>query len=144
MSSETKKPTTANKSKLKKRQIARRAAGVAKPATESPLAEVKRAHGSKEALVAALAGSVSKALGADQDETRQRLLGAPNRKLLRLHAAMSELGEKFGGSKDRLVAAVSEARGHRKDEDYATKLQSYSIPRLLDMTRAKSKSAASA
>lgn len=138
MPATTKKKNLVPKSKrLKKRQIARRAQGVSKPGKEAPLAQVKRMHGSKEALIDTLTSELSSKLGEDRDQTRQRLMNAPNSKLLRLHAAVSRLTEEFGGSKDRLIDAVSKSRGHGNDKDYATKLQSFPVTRLLDMARAK-------
>ena len=104
---------------------------------ESPLARVKRLHGSKEALIDALAGDLARETGDSRDEVKERLAGAPNTKLLRLHQALTSLRDQYG-SKDKLIQALSEARGHGKDKDYAAKLQAYSIPRLLDMMRAAS------
>lgn len=104
---------------------------------ESPLARVKRLHGSKEALIEALAGDLARETGDNRDEAKERLAGAPNTKLLRLHQALSSLRDQYGG-KDKLVQALSEARGHGKDKDYAAKLETYSITRLLDMMRAAS------
>lgn len=111
--------------------------GTAKPQKESPLAQVKRLHSSKEALIDALAGDLARETGDSKDAARERLAGAPNTKLLRLHQALTSMRDQYG-SKDKLIQAVSQARGHGKDRDYAAKLQTYSIPRLLDMMRAAS------
>jgi hypothetical protein len=108
-----------------------------KSSRETPLAKVKRLHGSKESLIDALAADLARESGDSKDELTARLTGAPNTKLLRLHAAMASVREKYG-SKDKLIQAISKARGHGKDQDYAAKLQSYSIPRLLDMARSAS------
>lgn len=116
----------------------RKGAKKAKPQKESPLARVKRLHGSKEALIDALAGDLARETGDSRDAVKERLAGAPNTKLLRMHQALSTMREKYG-SKDKLVEAVCQARGHGKrkpDNDYIAKLQTYSIPRLLDMMRA--------
>ena len=104
------------------------------PQTESPLARVKRLHGSKDALIDALAGELARETGDSRDDVKARLAGAPNTKLLRLHQALSSLRDQYG-SKDKLIQALSQARGHGKDKDYAAKLEAYSIPRLLDMMR---------
>jgi hypothetical protein len=111
--------------------------GKARPLKESPLAQVKRLHGSKEKLIEALAADLARETGESKDEVLERLAGAPNTKLLRLHQAVASMRDKYG-SKDKLIQALSQARGHGKDQDYAAKLQTYSIPRLLDMIRAAS------
>ncbi|WP_428265207.1 hypothetical protein [Haliangium sp.] len=103
---------------------------------EAPLAKVKRLHGSKEALIDSLAAALAKHSDDGQDEIKARLAGAPNTKLLRLHEALAAVGDKYDGSKDKLVEIVSAARGHAKDADYVAKLKTFSIPKLLDMTRA--------
>ena len=126
------------KSKQVKSRAHRSRKGKAKGAQhESPLARVKRLHGSKEALIDALAADLARETGDSRDEVKERLGGAPNTKLLRLHQALSSLRDQYG-SKDKLIQALSEARGHGKDKDYAAKLESYSIPRLLDMMQAAS------
>jgi hypothetical protein len=109
----------------------------AQPQKETPLAQVKRLHSSKEGLIEALAGDLARETGDSKDSVKERLAGAPNTKLLRLHQALTSLRDKYG-SKDKLIQALSQARGHGKDRDYAAKLQTYSIPRLLDMMRAAS------
>ncbi len=108
-----------------------------KSARETPLTQVKRLHGSKETLIDALAADLARESGDSKDEVKERLAGAPNAKLLRLHTALASVREKYG-SKDKLIQAISQAKGHGKDQDYAAKLQSYSITRLLDMARSAS------
>lgn len=109
----------------------------AKAARETPLTKVKRLHGSKDSLIDALAADLARESGEGKDEIKERLAGAPNSKLLRLHTAMASVREKYG-SKDKLIQAISQARGHGKDQDYVSKLQNYSITRLLDMARSAS------
>lgn len=106
-------------------------------ARETPLAKVQRLHGSKDKLIDALVADLARETGDDKDEVRARLAGAPNTKLLRLHTALTSVREKYG-SKDKLIQAIAQAKGHGKDQDYANKLQSYSIPRLLDLARSAS------
>jgi hypothetical protein len=109
----------------------------ARPQKESPLAQVKRLHGTKDALIDAVAGDLARETGDSRDSVKERLAGAPNTKLLRLHQALRSMRDQYG-SKDKLIQALSEARGHGKDKDYAAKLQTFSIPRLLDMMRTAS------
>lgn len=103
---------------------------------ESPLAQVKRLHGSKEKLVDSLVDALGKDAGDESPEAlKQRLQSSSNKKLLRLAKAISTVNTKHG-SKDKLVQTVSAAKGHAKDQDYVAKLQTMSIPRLLDMVNA--------
>lgn len=125
--------------KNKRAKRAGRRSGQERPQTpyETPLARVKRLHGSKEALIDSLAAELAKDSADSKDELRERLAGAPNTKLLRLHQSLAAVRDRYG-SKDKLVEALSQARGHGKDQDYVAKLRTYSIPRLLDMMRAAS------
>ena len=102
---------------------------------ETPLAKVKRLHGSKEKLVNSLAGALARDSDESESELAERLRSVSNKKLLRLADGLSTLTEKYGG-KDGLVDALSSARGKAKDQDYKDKLHTYSIPRLLDLARA--------
>ena len=68
-----------------------------------------------------------------KDELRKRLLGAANRKLIRLHEVAS--GLKQHGGHDKLADAAAAGLGRAKDKDYVQKLTTYSAGRLLDMVR---------
>jgi hypothetical protein len=68
-----------------------------------------------------------------KDELRKRLLGAANRKLIRLHDVAT--GLKQHGGHDKLADAAAAGLGRAKDKDYVQKLTSYSAGRLLDMVR---------
>lgn len=104
---------------------------------ETPIAAVKRLHGSKEKLVDSLVPKLAKDSDESEDDIRQRLMTVSNKKLLRLSDAFRALDQKYG-SKAKLVDALSEARGKAKDQDFKAKLTSYSVARLLDMTRSAS------
>lgn len=102
---------------------------------ETPLATIKRLHGSKEKLVDSLVATLAKENEDENEaELKQRLMTVSNKKLLRLADSMRILKEKYG-NKDKLVQAVSTAKGKTKDQDYTNKLRSYSVHRLLDMAR---------
>ena len=105
---------------------------------ETPLAKVKRLHSTKEALLDSLVADLAKENGEDEGELKQRLVGAPNSKLLRLAGAVRELKDKYG-SKNQLADALSTAQGKAKDSDYVAKLRTLSIPALLDRMHAASK-----
>ncbi len=106
---------------------------------ETPLAKVKRLHGSKEKLVETVVDMLGKESSDESPaELKARLSAASNQKLLRLHASLVEIKDKYG-SKDQLVQALCDAKGKGKDGDYVSKLGSYSIHRLLDMMRSASR-----
>lgn len=101
----------------------------------SPYQIVQEEHGSK----AELAKKVFDLLDHpdDEDELRQlewNIQTMSNSKLLRLWNAYQLLDEAFG-SKDKLVDAVVTARFPGGNEDYATKLSTFTIPKLLDLAR---------
>lgn len=104
---------------------------------ETPLATVKRLHGSKEALVNSLVADLAKDSDESEAELKQRFMTVSNKKLLRLASSLETIRDKYG-SKEKLVEAVSAAQGKSKDQDYKNKLHSYSIHRLLDMARSAS------
>lgn len=104
---------------------------------ESPLAKVKRLHGTKESLVDTVVADLARETGEDAGELKQRLLGSSNQQLLRLAEVLKTVKDKYG-SKDKLVDALSAARGKAKDGDYMAKLRTLPLPRLLDMMRAAS------
>ena len=106
---------------------------------ETPLAEVKRVHGNKEKLVEAVVDLIGKDSSDESpNELKVRLAAVSNKKLLRLHASLVEIKDKYG-SKDRLIEALTQAQGKVKDNDYASKLHSYSIHRLIDLMNSASK-----
>lgn len=74
---------------------------------------------------------------ADEEvsEVKERLASVSNQKLLRLAEVGKVLKDKYGGSKDKLVAALSQAVGKAKDKDYVARLRTYSAARLLDLAR---------
>jgi hypothetical protein len=114
--------------------------------SNSPLARVKEEFGSKDKLVDKLLGLVD-AGDESKDDLRRRLLGAANRKLLRLHGVATKVKQQ--GGHDKLAAAAATGVGHGKDKDYVTKLESFSNGRLVDILeaaerRAKRKGAAPA
>jgi hypothetical protein len=115
-------------------------------ASGSPLARMKEQFGGKDKLVDKLVGLVD-AGDESKDDLRRRLLGAANKKLLRLFGVATKVKEH--GGHDKLAAVAAEGVGHGKDKDYVAKLGSYSNGRLVDMVvvaerHAKRKTAAPA
>lgn len=104
-----------------------------------PRARVVAAHGSKAALAKAIASVIAR---ADQDAgtLESQLKKASNAQLLRLSRATKTLKEKFG-DRDKLIAAIGAAAKKSKDKDYLAKLDSYSLPQLLDLAAASQRAA---
>lgn len=102
---------------------------------ETPLATVKRLHGTKEKLVDSLVSKLAEDSDESKGDLKERLMAVSNKKLLRLSAAWRMVSEKYG-DKAGLIDAISTARGKAKDQDYREKLDTYSVTRLLDMARA--------
>ncbi len=100
-------------------------------AKNTPLQQVTEQHGGKEKLVDKLMGMVDRG-DESKEELKGRLLSAPNSKLLRLHAVMSEIKDQFG-DKEKLVDALLELMNRSKDKDYRDKLETFSPSRLMDM-----------
>ena len=100
---------------------------------ETPLQAVKRLYQSKDKLIDKV---VDVAREADEEvaEVKERLATVSNKKLLRLAEVGKAIKEKYG-SKDKLVAAISQAVGKAKDKDYVARLKQLSSSRLLDMAR---------
>jgi hypothetical protein len=103
-------------------------------AKETPLQAVKRLYQSKDKLIDKV---VDVARDADEEvaEVKERLATVSNRKLLRLAEVGKAVKDKYG-SKDKLVAALSQAVGKAKDADYVARLKKFSSARLLDMAKA--------
>ena len=99
-------------------------------ATLSPLARVKADFGGKDKLVDKIVGLLGSG-DEPKDELRRRLLGAANKKLIRLHSVATDL--KAAGGKDGAAAAAATELGRGKDKDYVAKLATYSSGRLIDI-----------
>jgi len=99
-------------------------------ATLSPLARVKADFGGKDKLVDKIVGLLGSG-DEPKEDMRRRLLGAANKKLIRLHTVATEL--KAAGGKDAAAAAAATEMGRGKDKDYVAKLGTYSSARVLDM-----------
>jgi hypothetical protein len=103
-------------------------------AKETPLQAMKRLYQSKDKLIDKVI-DVAREADEEKDEVVQRLSTVSNKKLLRLAEVGKVVKDKYGGSKDKLVAAVSQAVGKAKDKDYVARLSSYSAARLLDLVQ---------
>ena len=95
---------------------------------------MKRLYQSKDKLIEKVV-EIAREADEEKDEVVQRLSTVSNKKLLRLAEVSKVVKERYGGSKDKLVAAVSQAVGKAKDKDYVARLSSYSAARLLDLVQ---------
>jgi hypothetical protein len=111
-------------------------------AQNSPLARVKEEFGGKDKLVDKIVSLLGSTGDEPKDELRKRLLGAANRKLIRLHEVATSL--KQHGGHDKLADAAAAGIGRSKDKDYVQKLNSFSSGRLLDMVRVSDRRAKAA
>ncbi|HJL18012.1 MAG TPA: hypothetical protein RMH99_20280 [Sandaracinaceae bacterium LLY-WYZ-13_1] len=105
----------------------------------SPLAQVKDRFGSKKELIEAIQKLTDDDLFLDRLNEDKGLERVSNKKLLHLHAVLTEVKEQFG-SRDQLIDAICEVEG-RKDEGYKTRLGRWPTPRLYDWYRSAKKRA---
>lgn len=96
-----------------------------------PRAKLLAAHGSKEALARSIAPALAHG-GEDADSIAARLRTASNRQLLRLAAAADKVKQKWG-TREKLIEAIGAANKKSKDKDFLAKLETTSLPRLLDL-----------
>jgi hypothetical protein len=99
-------------------------------ATKSPLARVKEEFGGKDKLVDKIVGLLGSG-DEPKEDMRRRLLGAANRKLVRLHGVATQVKEL--GGKDQLAGAAAHELGRAKDKDYVAKLGTFSSGKLIDI-----------
>ena len=108
--------------------------------TKSPLALVKEKFNDKAGLLKALRDLSTEDLWIDRLDGDKGLDAVSNKKLLRLHAILTEVKGKFG-SRDKLIAAIADQEKRAKDEGYKTHLGRYSTPRLWDFYKASARRA---
>ena len=111
--------------------------------TKSPLAIVKERFSDKEGLLKAVRELASDDLWIDRVEQAKGLDCVSNKKLLRLHATLSAVKEKFG-TREKLMDAILTQEKRTKDEGYKTRLSRFSTPRLYDLYRASARRAKAA
>lgn len=128
----TKKKVPAKAKPVKKAAPKKAAKVAAKPqGPRHPAGRVKEGHGGKEALAKALAPTLARA-DEDSDVIASRLKTASNSQLLRLQRVVETVKKKWG-SREALITALSTAEKKSKDKDYLTKLDTFSLPKLVDL-----------
>lgn len=104
----------------------------------TPHQSVKKNFESRGKLVDQLVGMVDKQHGdSSNEQVKARLMGLPNKKLLRLYQVEQKVREKFG-SREKMVEHIVSARkkaGLSADAAFKAILDGYTKARLLDMTK---------
>jgi hypothetical protein len=104
----------------------------------TPHQVVTKSFENRAALVAKLAELVDKQHGdTSVEDVKSRLMGLPNKKLLRLYQVEQKVRERFG-DREKLVdhiIAKRKAAGLTADDTYRAKLDASSKARLLDIAR---------
>jgi hypothetical protein len=111
----------------------------APPKARHPRARVLENHGSKEALAKSLASVIARS-DQDTDGLEASLKRASNAQLLRLSRVTATVKQKYG-NREKLIAAIGTAEKKSNDKDYLAKLETYSLPQLLDMATSAEKRA---
>ena len=105
---------------------------------KAPLAQVQDQFKDKAGLIDAVKKLAKGELFTDRANESKGLDHVSNRKLLRLHAVLSSVQEKFG-SRDKLIEGILGAAKRDKDAGLRTRLERYPTPRLWDMFRSAEK-----
>jgi hypothetical protein len=105
----------------------------------SPVSVVKDRYQSKDKLIEAVQKLASADLWLDRVNATKGLARISNQKLLRLHTLLSDAKSRFG-SRDKLIGSILDLEKRAKDGGYKTRLESYPLPRLLDIHGALSRS----
>ena len=126
-----KKTTTKKPPKGEKKTIATK--------QRHPRARVLEAHGGKDAIAKSLAAVIARP-DQDTDLLESQLKKASNAQLLRLTRVTATVKQKYG-NRDKLIQAIGTAKNKAKDKDFLAKLETYSLPQLLDLATAAEKRA---
>ena len=111
-------------------------------APRHPRARVKAAHSDKASLAKSLAESLARA-DEDTGVIADRLRTASNTQLLRLQHVVETVKAKYG-DRAKLIAKIGDVEHKGKDKDYLAKLDTLSLPNLLDLAQSHEKRAANA
>jgi hypothetical protein len=109
----------------------------------SPVSVVKEQFQSKEKLVEAVQKLATSEMWLDRVSPNKGLGRVSNQKLLRLHALLSDIKNRFG-DRSKLISAILELEKRGKDAGYQQRLESYPLPRLVDLHQVLSRKQARA
>lgn len=129
----TKAKPAAKKAPAKAPKAPRAAKSTAPPKARHPRGRVLENHGSKEALAKSLAAVLARA-DQDTDALEADLKRASNAQLLRLSRVTATVKQKYG-NRDKLISAIGTAQKKSNDKDFVAKLETYSLPHLLDLAQ---------
>ena len=105
---------------------------------KAPLATVKERFKDKAGLISAVQSLINDDLWIDRLSTDKGLERVSNKKLLHLHAVLSEVKSKFG-SRTKLIAAIADAEGRAKDGEFKKGLEHYPTVRLFEIVQSAQK-----
>lgn len=107
---------------------------------KSPLAAVKESFQDKAGLLKAMKELATEDLWIDRLDQDKGLDSISNKKLLRLHAVLSDVKKEFG-SRAKLITAILTQEKRDKDDGYKARLERFSTPRLYDLYKSGAKRA---
>jgi hypothetical protein len=105
---------------------------------KTPVALAKERFTSKEKLIDAVQKLATDDLWLDRVNKVKGLSKVSNAKLLRLHDILSDAKKRFG-TRQKLIATILELDKRAKDNGYASRLERYPLPRLLDLHSARAR-----
>jgi hypothetical protein len=108
--------------------------------TTTPATVMKKRFQTKEQLVEAVQKLATKDLWLDRVNEAKGLGRVSNQKLLKLHDILTRVKSEFG-SRDKLIGAILTLEKRVKDAGYKTRLERYSLPRLIDLHQAAARRA---
>jgi hypothetical protein len=102
------------------------------------MALVKEKFGDKSKLVESLEKLTTDDLWVARTNKEKGLAHVSNAKLLRLHAVLTEVKEKFG-TREKLIDAILELQKRTKDTGFRQMLAQWPVPRLYDTYKSTAK-----
>jgi hypothetical protein len=99
---------------------------------KTPLALVKERFKTKQDLVKAVQALATEDLWLDQLSEDKGLERVSNAKLIRLQRILQDAKKRFG-TRAKLVGAIQEIEKRSKDDGYKSRLESFPLPRLVDL-----------
>ena len=108
--------------------------------TKSPLSLVKERFQDKDGLIRAVRELATDELWVDRLDQDKGLDSVSNKKLLRLHAILSEIKNQFG-TRTKLIDTIADQEKRGKDDGYKVHLGRYSTPRLFDFYKSSTRRA---
>jgi len=136
---DTKAKKPAAKKAAPKAKVVKTAKAPVEAKPRHPHARVTAAHTSKETLAKSLAEALAKP-DEDTGTIADRLRTASNSQLLRLQHVVETVKAKYG-DRAKLIAKIGSVENKSKDKDYLAKLDSFSLPQLLDLAQTHEKRA---